>query len=97
MDQATFFNTIWPAISAGLIVPLTNWLKSKMPGDWPIRSVTMVAIFNFLSIFLLNDAFEMGMNIEQMIPYFTGGFAVSTGAHSVWKTKTKNVLTGGTQ
>lgn len=97
MDPTTFFNTLWPTISTVVIVPLTQWLKSKMPGDWPVRAITISALFNFLSIFLLNEALKMGMNLEQMIPYITGGFAVSTGAHSVWKSKKKNVLNGGTQ
>ncbi len=97
MDPSTFFNTLWPTISAIIVVPLTQWLKSKMPGDWPLQATGVSVVLNFLSIFLLNEALKIGMDLGQMMPYITGGFAVSTGAHSVWKSKKKNVMTGGTK
>ena len=93
MDPNTFFNSLWPTLSVGVIAPLVQWIKGIMPGDWPIQSTAISAILNFLSIYGLNEVFSMGLTFEAILPYATAGFMVSSGAHALYKTKKKNTLT----
>ena len=95
MDATVFFNTLWPLISTGLIVPVTQWLKSKMPGDWPVQATLISAVLNFLTIILLNMALSMGLTLEAMIPYITAGFALSTAGHAGLKSMKKNFIKAG--
>jgi len=96
MSQEAFFNTLWPTISVALITPLVQWLKGKLPGDWPIQPTLLTFIFNFLSIYALTELFKIEISIGDMLPYVTAGFAVSTATHSIVKSKQKNVISGGT-
>jgi len=92
MDAPTFFNALWPIVSAGLIVPLTRVIKSKIPADVPITSVFIVAALNFLSIWGLSKLFSLAIPIVDMIPYLTGGMVVSSATHAMVKSVKKNPI-----
>ena len=94
MTAETFFYTIWPTVSTFLIVPLTTWLKGKMPGDWPLQASGITLVANVLSIYLLVNIMGLGYTFEQMWPFMVAGIAVSTTAHSALKTARKNIKLG---
>jgi len=90
MDPSTFFNSLWPIVSAGLIMPLTQVIKAKIPADVPITSVFIVAVLNFISIWGLSNLFGLHIPIAEMIPYLTGGMVISSAAHATVKSVKKN-------
>jgi hypothetical protein len=92
MDASTFFNSLWPIVSAGLIVPLTQVIKSKIPADLPISSVFVVAVLNFISIWGLSHLFGLNIPIAEMVPYLTGGMVVSSATHAMVKSIKKNPI-----
>lgn len=91
MDSTTFFNILWPTIAA-FIAPLVMWVKAKLPGDWPIRTVLLSALFNGAALLALNELLEMNIPLAEMWPYITGMIVTSQAVHAAKKTAKKNIL-----
>lgn len=90
MEPTIFFHTIWPTMSVIFVMPMTQWLKSKIPGDWPISSQLLSIVLNALVIYVAKEISGMEIPIEQLWPYVTGGVVASSTVHSLAKTKKKN-------
>ncbi|MCK5616854.1 hypothetical protein KAR91_84110, partial [Candidatus Pacearchaeota archaeon] len=85
MDSNTFFNILWPTIAAA-IAPLVMWVKRRLPGDWPIRTMFLSALFNGAALLILNELLKMNIPLAEMWPYITGMMITSQGIHSLKKT-----------
>jgi len=95
MQPEFFFNSIWPTLSVLFVVPVTQFLKSKIPGDWPISSQMISILLNTGTIYLAKEMSGMDVPFEELWPYISTGSVTSSLAHSMLKTKKKNPLKGG--
>lgn len=80
------FQLLWPIISAGLAIPLGQWIKSKLPTDFPLQSVFIIACLNLGIVTLLWRIFCPAVPFVQMIPYALGGQVLSQAGHATIKT-----------
>ncbi len=95
MEAEFFFNSIWPVSSVLIVVPLTQFLKSKIPGDWPVSSQLISILLNTGVIYLAKELSGMDVPFQELWPYISTGSVTSSLVHSMVKTKKKNPLKGG--
>ncbi len=91
MGSTTFFNILWPTIAAA-IAPLVMWVKGKLPGDWPIRTMFLSALFNGVALLILNEVLKMNLPLAELWPYITGMIVTSQAVHTIKKTAVKNII-----
>jgi len=82
----------WPVLSAALIVPIVDWLKGRLPDDWPIRSYAISLILSVLVAWGAAAIFAPETPLKDIILWVLGTQAAAQGIHAVKKTKDKVVL-----
>ncbi len=86
------FNMLWSLLSAGLIMPLVQWIKGKIPVDLPISTQLISAGLSFGTVYGLSQLFMPEMTMEKMLTYAMGTHITAQTVHAVTKTKKKNSL-----
>jgi len=85
MELNPLFLTVYGALQAGLVMPLVQWLKSKLPGTFPVQPVLYTAALSFGVAWLLSTWLQPGIPIEQIAAYALGGQFVSQTTHATVK------------
>lgn len=86
------FNMLWVLLSAGLIMPAVQWIKGKIPGDFPISTQMISAGLSFAVVYGLAKFFVPAMTTQMMLTYAMGTNLTAQTVHAVIKTKQKNSL-----
>lgn len=84
------FNMLWALLSAGLIVPLVQWIKKRIPKDIPISTHLISAGLSFGVVYGLARLFVPEMTTNEMLVYAMGIQITSQTVHAAAKTKKKN-------
>ncbi len=86
------FNALWIMASGGLIMPLVQWIKGKIPKDLPISTQLISGALSFGAVYGLAHFFVPEMTTNEMLTYAMGTHITAQGVHAVAKTKKKNSL-----
>ncbi len=83
---------IYGAIQAALVVPLVQWIKKIIPGDFPISPVLITYGLSFLSAWGLTQipGFEPGATVAMCVQLAFIGQVGAQAVHATYKTVTKN-------
>ena len=84
------FNMLWSLASAGVIMPLVQWIKGKIPKDLPISTQIISAVLSFGMVYGLAYFFVPEMTTNEMLTYAMGAHIASQTVHAMVKTKKKN-------
>lgn len=76
-------------VSGGITLPLATWIKAHLPTDFPIQSVVISAILNFVIIYVLTIFVDPNISMKDIITLALGGQFISQLGHSVVKTTSK--------
>jgi len=85
---------LYPLVSGSFIVPLTDWVKKKLPADFPLTAPAISGILNLGAMWCLAQLFAPTMSFEAIVAYALGGQFTSQVAHAGWKTTKKLTLLG---
>ena len=82
------FLLIYGAIQAALVVPIVQWLKNKIPGDFPISPVLITYAMSFLSAWGLTliPGLEPAATISMCVQIAFIGQVGAQVVHSGYKT-----------
>jgi hypothetical protein len=86
---------LWPVLSAGLTVPLAQWIKAKLPQDFPIQSVLVTVIVNMIVMVALWKIFAPAEPLSAILPLALGAQVLSQIGHAGYKSVQKPVNNGG--
>lgn len=92
MNEA--LNAVWMVVVGGLIVPLVNWIKMKLPSDFPVQSVVISAILSFAAMYGLAQILQPDLPLMDIITYALGANFTAQVTHAGVKSAKK--LNGGT-
>lgn len=73
-----------------LIIPVVNWIKKKIPKDFPISTDIISGIISFIVIYVLKIAFFPELDTMTMLLIALGLWKVNGTAHALAKTVKKN-------
>ena len=90
------FLLIYAAVQAALVVPLVQWLKAKIPGDFPISPVLITYGLSFLAAWGLTQIpnFEPGATVAMCIQLAFVGQVGAQAVHAFLPAKFKETLKG---
>ena len=89
MDTLT---TLYSVVAAGLIVPLVEYGKKKLPGDFPIQPPVYAAILSIGVAILMARFFDPTMTLEAAVQMALSTQVLSQFFHAAVKTKTETML-----
>lgn len=89
MDSMTMLFSI---VAAGLIVPLVEYIRKKLPGDFPIQAPLYAAVLSVGAAWGLSKWVAPTMTMDEVIQLSLGTQVLSQFFHSIWKTKQENTL-----
>lgn len=93
MEGFEFIATLWPALSGGLVMPITGWLKKKLPADLPIGTTAISLVLSTLFIMVIAWLFELTMAPKGIVVWVLTTNTFAQLIHSGKKTFDKNVIT----
>ena len=76
---------LWPVVTGAFIVPITTWLKSKLPTDFPLQSNLISAALSIAIMALVKTYFIPEWTWEMTITFALGTQVVSQLTHSTKK------------
>ena len=89
MDTMTM---LYSVIAAGLIVPLVEYAKKKLPGDFPIQAPVYAALLAIGVAILMAKVIAPEMTVEQAISLALSTQVLSQFFHAAVKTKDETIL-----
>ena len=82
---------LWSIISVGLIWPMAEWLKSHLPGDFPVKTVFIVSILAIFTAWGIAKIFYPAATMDEIIM-----MALTSQVMSQYFNETKkSFITGG--
>lgn len=87
-------NILYPIVTGSFVVPLTSWLKKKLPTDFPLTAPAISGILNLGIMWGLAQLFAPSMSFEAVLAFALGGQFTSQVGHAGWKTTKKLTLLG---
>ena len=85
-------NLLFPIVTGSFIVPITTWLKSKIPVDFPLTAPAISGLLNLFAMWGLAQLFAPTMSFEAILAFALGGQFTSQFFHAGVKTKNKLLL-----
>ena len=84
------FTMIYAYISTAVIVPTIQWVKPKIPKDFPIGTDVISGILSLGVVYVLKSFLQPEMDIETMLFFALGLWKTNGTVHALVKTVKKN-------
>ena len=78
---------LWPVVTGSLIIPVTNWLKMKIPNDFPVGSALISLALSIGSAYLLAQWFAPTSTWKDIITFALGTQVTAQVGHAIVKTQ----------
>jgi hypothetical protein len=85
-------NLILPFLSSAFIIPVVQYIKAKIPADFPIGTSLMSGGLSYACVWGCNYVFGLGLESGAIITISSMLWNLNGLAHSTWKTKKKLTL-----
>ena len=92
LEGFDFILALWPCLSGSFIVPVTAWIKGKIPMDLPLGGKGISVALSIVTVLVINWLASLELMPKEIALWVITTELVSGGAHSIWKTKKKNSL-----
>jgi len=79
----------WPFLVGAFITPITQWLKLRLPGDWPITPVGISLILSVLLALVLAKILSVPATTADLVLWVLGMNVTAQVTHAAKKTVTK--------
>lgn len=81
-------NTLVAAITGGVIVPIAQWIKKKLPADIGVAMPAVIALANVGVVYLLARFLAPEMTFQDVVNFSFGSNVVSGLVYAAYKKNT---------
>ena len=86
------FELVWPVVVGSVISPVTTWIKSKLPQDFPVQAALISLVLSGLAAWGLSAIFAPEMTLQQVVSWALTVQVGSQLTHSIVKTRKESLL-----